>query len=164
MSYQLINVPDRESPTVFVGDHARDIADVRGNHGKPRSHCLENSEWLCFHGTREHEDVRGLKKGRYVVAVTEYRDLLLTSLMRGNGRDGWFGWPSDPRMEELYGTWLGSADPAEQTRLEREYELQALRSLPFLPLGRYRQTSAWRGNVTGLLDGPSVIFWNVTKS
>jgi peptide/nickel transport system substrate-binding protein len=99
-----------------------------------------------------------------VVAVTEYRDLLLTGFMRGNGKDGWFGWPSDPRMEELYDTWLSSADPAEQTRLERDYELEGLQSLPFLPLGRFRQTSAWRDSLTGLLDGPSVVFWNVAKA
>jgi len=99
-----------------------------------------------------------------LVAVTEYRDLLLTSFMRGNGRDGWFGWPNDPRMDEIFDLWLAASDPAEQIRLERDYELEGLRTLPFIPLGRFRQTSAWRDNLTGLLDGPSVVFWNVTKS
>ena len=114
--------------------------------------------------SREPLDKGGWSMFPSVVAVTEYRDLLLTSFMRGNGRDGWFGWPSDPRMEDIYEAWLGSADPAEQTLLEREYELQAFTSLPFIPLGRFRQTSAWRDNVTGLLDGPSVVFWNVMKA
>jgi peptide/nickel transport system substrate-binding protein len=99
-----------------------------------------------------------------VVAVTEYRDLLLTGFMRGNGKDGWFGWPSDARMEEIYGEWIGSSDPAEQTRLERAYQLQGLASLPFIPLGRFRQTSGWRDNVSGLLEGPSVVFWNISKT
>ena len=99
-----------------------------------------------------------------VVAVAEYRDPLLTGFMRGNGKDGWFGWPSVPRMDEIYESWLGTVDPAEQTRLEREYELEGLRTLPFIPLGRFRQTAAWRDNLTGLLEGPSVVFWNVTKS
>jgi peptide/nickel transport system substrate-binding protein len=108
--------------------------------------------------SKEPLDKGGWSMFPSVVALTEYRDLLLTGFMRGNG------WPSDPRMEEIYDAWLGSVDPAEQTRLEREYELAGLRSLPFIPLGRFRQTSAWRANVVGLLDGPSVIFWNVTKS
>jgi peptide/nickel transport system substrate-binding protein len=99
-----------------------------------------------------------------LVAVTEYRDLLLTSFMRGNGRDGWFGWPNDPRMDEIFDLWLATSDPAEQTKLEREYELEGLRMLPFIPLGRFRQTAAWRANLTGLLEGPSVVFWNVTKT
>jgi peptide/nickel transport system substrate-binding protein len=114
--------------------------------------------------SKEPLDKGGWSMFPSVVAVTEYRDLLLTGFMRGNGKDGWFGWPSDPKMEEIYETWLSTVDSAEQTRLERDYELQGLQSLPFIPLGRFRQTSAWRDNVTGLLDGPSVIFWNVTKS
>ncbi len=114
--------------------------------------------------SKEPLDKGGWSMFPSLVAVTEYRDLLLTGFMRGNGKDGWFGWPSDARMEELYEAWIGSADAAEQTRLERDYEVQGLTSLPFIPLGRFRQTAAWRENLTGLLDGPSVVFWNVTKS
>jgi peptide/nickel transport system substrate-binding protein len=113
--------------------------------------------------SKEPLDKGGWSMFPSVVAVTEYRDLLLTGFMRGNGRDGWFGWPSDPRMEEIYDTWLSSADPAEQTHLEREYELEGLKTLPFIPLGRFRQTSAWRDNVIGILEGPSVVFWNMSK-
>jgi peptide/nickel transport system substrate-binding protein len=114
--------------------------------------------------SKEPLDKGGWSMFPSLVAVTEYRDLLLTGFMHGNGKDGWFGWPSDPRMEEIYDTWIGTADPMEQTKLEREYELQGLTSLPFIPLGRFRQTAAWRDNVKGLLEGPSVVFWNVTKT
>jgi peptide/nickel transport system substrate-binding protein len=114
--------------------------------------------------SKEPLDKGGWSMFPSVVAVAEYRDPLLTGFMRGNGKDGWFGWPTVPRMEEIYEDWLSTVEPAEQTRLEREYELEAMRTLPFIPLGRFRQTAAWRDNLTGLLDGPSVIFWNVTKS
>jgi peptide/nickel transport system substrate-binding protein len=114
--------------------------------------------------SKEPLDKGGWSMFPSLVAVTEYRDLLLTSFMRGNGRDGWFGWSSDPRLDEIYDLWLAASDPAEQVRLEREYELEGLRTLPFIPLGRFRQTAAWRDNLTGLLEGPSVVFWNVTKS
>jgi len=113
--------------------------------------------------SKEPLDKGGWSMFPSLVAVAEYRDPLLTGFMRGNGKDGWFGWPSDPRMEEIFGAWLETADQSEQTRLEREYELEGLTALPFIPLGRFRQTSAWRDNITGILSGPSVIFWNVTK-
>jgi len=99
-----------------------------------------------------------------VVAVAEYRDLIGTGFMRGNGKEGWFGWPDTPRIGEIYDEWLSTSDPAEQARLERDYELAGFAALPFIPLGRYRQTSAWRDNVTGILEGPSVVFWNVSKA
>lgn len=114
--------------------------------------------------SKEPLDKGGWSMFPSVVAVTEYKDMLLTGFMRGNGKDGWFGWPSDSRMETLYDTWLSTADPAEQTKLEREYELQGLATLPFIPLGRLRQTAAWRDSLTGLLEGPSAVFWNVTKA
>ena len=44
----------------------------------------------------------------------------------------------------VYAEWLGVADPAEQTRLERAYQLQAFETLPYIPLGGYRQSAAWR--------------------
>jgi peptide/nickel transport system substrate-binding protein len=130
-----------------IDDQAMDWATVQTR--RVSKEPLEKGGWSMFPS---------------LVAVTEYRDLLLTSFMRGNGKDGWFGWPSDPKLEEIYNTWLGSVDPDEQTRLEREYQLQGMTTLPFIPLGRFRQTAAWRENLTGLLDGPSVVFWNVTKS
>jgi peptide/nickel transport system substrate-binding protein len=114
--------------------------------------------------SKEPLDKGGWSMFPSLVAVTEYRDLLLTSFMRGNGRDGWFGWPTDPQLDEIFDSWLAASDPAEQVRLEREYELEGLRNLPFIPLGRFRQTAAWRDSLTGLLDGPSVVFWNVTKA
>ena len=99
-----------------------------------------------------------------VIAVAEYRDPLLTGFMRGDGKEGWFGWPNVPKVNEIFDTWLEAVDSSAQTRLERAYELEAFAALPFLPLGRLRQTSAWRDNVSGILEGPSVVFWNIDKT
>jgi peptide/nickel transport system substrate-binding protein len=51
--------------------------------------------------SREPLDRGGWSMFPSVVAVAEYRGLLLTGFMRGNGKDGWFGWPSDARLEEI---------------------------------------------------------------
>lgn len=99
-----------------------------------------------------------------VAPVPDYRNPLLAAFIRGDGQKGWYGWPEDSRMEQLYATWLETTDPAEQTRLEREYQLQAFKFLPFIPLGRYLQTSAWRDNVRGIPKGPSAVFWNIEKT
>ncbi|MFO1029408.1 MAG: ABC transporter substrate-binding protein [Acetobacteraceae bacterium] len=113
--------------------------------------------------SREPLDKGGWSLFCTVVTVADYRSPLLAAFIRGNGPKGWFGWPTDERMEQLYATWLETTDPAEQTRLEREYQLQAFDFLPFIPLGRYLQTSAWRDNVRGILKGPSAVFWNIDK-
>ena len=77
-----------------------------------------------------------------VAPVPDYRDPLLAAFIRGDGRKGWFGYPADDRMEQIYAMWLETTDPAARTELERKYELEAFEFLPFIPLGRYLQTSA----------------------
>jgi peptide/nickel transport system substrate-binding protein len=99
-----------------------------------------------------------------VTPVPEYRDPLLGSLLRGNGKDAWIGWPDIPRIETAYNAWLDSDDPAEQTRLEREISLAAFESVPFIPLGRYMPRVAWSKGISDPLKGPAPVFWNVTKS
>jgi peptide/nickel transport system substrate-binding protein len=99
-----------------------------------------------------------------VTPVPEYRDPLLGSLLRGNGKDAWIGWPDDPKMEAAYAAWLDAEDPAELTRLEREIELIATADVPFIPLGRYRPRVAWSRSLSDPGKGPAPTFWNVSKS
>jgi peptide/nickel transport system substrate-binding protein len=99
-----------------------------------------------------------------VTPVPEYRDPLLGSLLRGNGKDAWIGWPEIPRIEAAYNAWLDSDDPAEQVRLEREISLAAFESVPFVPLGRYMPRVAWSKGISHPLKGPAPVFWDVTKS
>jgi peptide/nickel transport system substrate-binding protein len=99
-----------------------------------------------------------------VTPVPEYRDPLLGSLLRGNGKDAWIGWPDIPRIEDDYNAWLDAADPAEQTRLERDIQLAAFDSVPFVPLGRYMPRVAWSKKLSAPLKGPAPVFWDVTKT
>jgi peptide/nickel transport system substrate-binding protein len=96
--------------------------------------------------------------------AAEYRDPLLSNVTRSNGKDAWFGWPDDPAMERIYETWVDSTNPAEQTRLERDFQLAAFATVPFFPLGRYLQESAWSRKLDNIPRGPAPLFWNVTKS
>jgi peptide/nickel transport system substrate-binding protein len=99
-----------------------------------------------------------------VTPVPEYRDPLLGSLLRGNGKDAWIGWPEIPRIEAAYNAWLDSDDAAEQTRLEREIQLAAFESVPFIPLGRYMPRAAWSRRISDPLKGPAPVFWDVSKA
>ncbi len=95
--------------------------------------------------------------------MPEYRDPLLGSLLRANGKDAWIGWPDIPKIEAAYNAWLDTGDPVEQTRLEREIHLTAFDQVPFIPLGRYRPRVAWNRSISAPLKGPAPVFWNVSK-
>jgi peptide/nickel transport system substrate-binding protein len=114
--------------------------------------------------SREPLDKGGWSMFCTVVPAPDYRDPLLASFIRGNGAKGWFGWAEDARMEQLYESWLQAPDADERTRLEAAYQRQAFDFLPFIPLGRYLQTSAWRDSVRNIPKGPSAVFWDIEKA
>jgi peptide/nickel transport system substrate-binding protein len=99
-----------------------------------------------------------------VTPVPESRDPLLSSLLRGNGKEAWIGWPDNPAMEAAYNAWLDAETPAELTRLERQIELISVDSVPFIPLGRYLPRVAWSKSLSDPGKGPAPTFWNVSKS
>jgi peptide/nickel transport system substrate-binding protein len=95
--------------------------------------------------------------------AAEYRDPVFASNLRGNGRRAWFGWPEDPEMEAMRDRWMESTDEAELQRLNQQVQARAFETVPFIPLGQYLPSAAWRSNLGGILKGPVPVFWNVTK-
>ena len=63
-------------------------------------------------------------------------------------------------MQALRTQWLSTPDLAGQQAVARDIQAQAWQDVPFLPLGEYKQPTAYRSAVTGVLDGTAV-FWNV---
>lgn len=85
-------------------------------------------------------------------------------MLRASGTAGWFGWPSDPKVEELRDQWANAVDPAEQRRLAIALQVEAFKLLPYIPLGSLVNQVAFRKNVTGVFPSPVVAYWNIAKS
>jgi peptide/nickel transport system substrate-binding protein len=85
------------------------------------------------------------------------------SFLRGLGKQSLFGWPTMPKVEELRSQWIDATDPEEQKRLCREIQLQAFQDVPYVPLGAFFFTAAYRKNLTGILKGGVAQFINVRR-
>jgi peptide/nickel transport system substrate-binding protein len=83
--------------------------------------------------------------------------------LRGNGATGWAGWPDSPRLEALRRDWMAAGSLAEQQRIAREMQPQAWIDVPYVPLGQNRQPTAYRSDLTGLLQGFPT-FWNIRRA
>jgi peptide/nickel transport system substrate-binding protein len=81
----------------------------------------------------------------------------------GEGPGAAPGWPSSPRIEELRQQWLDAPDMAAQKSLAADLQRQALIDVPYVPVGQVLQATAYRDNLSGVLNG-FVLFWNVKKS
>ena len=83
--------------------------------------------------------------------------------LRGNGKGAWFGWPDDPKIEELREAWFNAPDPAMQKKIGVEIQLQAFQSVPYYPLGVAQSPTAFRHDITDVPEG-FPIFWNVRRT
>lgn len=89
---------------------------------------------------------------------------LVNPMLDGGGKKAWFGWPTDPSMDELRVAFATATDPARQKAVAVQIQQRAMDQVSYIPLGQYRDVSAWNTHVNGLLHGPSTVFWNVSKT
>ncbi|HET7122584.1 MAG TPA: ABC transporter substrate-binding protein [Bradyrhizobium sp.] len=84
----------------------------------------------------------------------------------GKGKNGgWFGWPDDPKMEEMRDAFARASSPQEQKEIAAEIQKEVFDQVIYIPLGQYFAPSAWRKSLTGVLDGPATpVFWNIEKA
>jgi peptide/nickel transport system substrate-binding protein len=92
---------------------------------------------------------------------TDILDPAVNQLLRGGGAKGWFGWADDPALEDLRDKWFAAADADERARLANE--IQAFKTLPYLPLGSTTSKVAYRKNLTGVFPSPVAAYWNIGK-
>jgi peptide/nickel transport system substrate-binding protein len=109
---------------------------------------LDQGGWSCF--------VTGFP-------AVDQGDPILTLNLRGNGAEGWNGWPTDPKIEALRDAWIDSTDEAERKKLAEQIQVEALDFVTVIPLGQYMQSTAWRSDLKGLLKGPVPVFWNISR-
>ena len=88
----------------------------------------------------------------------------VNQMLRGAGEHGYSGWADDPELETLRDRWAAAIDPAEQKRLATAIQVQAFKTLPYLPLGSVFSQTAYRDDVTGVFPAPVFAYWNIRKT
>ncbi|WP_270934802.1 ABC transporter substrate-binding protein [Falsiroseomonas oryzae] len=90
-----------------------------------------------------------------------YLNPAVSSLVKGPGASGWFGWYDSPRAQELVQAWLDATDPAQQQTLANELNRLAQDDVATIPLGQFTIRNAWRRSITGHLKGSMPYPWGV---
>jgi peptide/nickel transport system substrate-binding protein len=84
--------------------------------------------------------------------------------LRGNGEKGWFGWPTDPKIEPLIDDWFKAPDLTAQKKLAADIQVEAYtNAIPYVPTGQFVAPTAYRKNLEGIIIAPVVFLWNVEK-
>jgi peptide/nickel transport system substrate-binding protein len=73
------------------------------------------------------------------------------------------GWPCDADLDKMVEAWSREPDPAQRRAKIDAIQARAYVSVPYVPMGQYFQPIAYRKNVTGVLDAPLPVYWNIDK-
>jgi peptide/nickel transport system substrate-binding protein len=90
---------------------------------------------------QEDVDAVGLSilSGAHMVLVPR-----VVALLRANGQDAWFGWPTSERLESLRDAWFEAPDLPAQQAIGRQIQAAFFEDVPYWPLGQFYGTSAYR--------------------
>ncbi|MCS2608076.1 ABC transporter substrate-binding protein [Halomonas dongshanensis] len=86
-------------------------------------------------------------------------------LLISTGTDqSWFGWPTDPEMEQLRTDYaLAQTDDARRAMAEA-IQQRAMEQATFIPLGQFQNVIAWRNELSDVVEGPIPVFWGMHKA
>ena len=84
-------------------------------------------------------------------------------VLRGNGRDAWFGWPFIPRLESLHDDWFEAPNLAAQQAIAADMQRVMLDEVPFIPVGAYFSNTVLRRDLIGHVSG-FALFHNIKRA
>ncbi|MBI0434488.1 ABC transporter substrate-binding protein [Roseomonas sp. KE0001] len=74
------------------------------------------------------------------------------------------GWACSKRIEALKDAWARESAPERRAALLDQIQQEASALVPIVPLGQFFAPIAYRRTVTGLLQTPVPVFWNLEKT
>ena len=83
-------------------------------------------------------------------------------ILRGNGKNASFGWPTSEKLEALRDQWFDAPNLDAQKKIAAQIQLQAFEDVPYIPLGQSIAPTAYRKDIVGVLNGQPT-FWNVKR-
>jgi peptide/nickel transport system substrate-binding protein len=86
-----------------------------------------------------------------------------SQILRGNGVDGWFGWATMPKMEELRDAWFDAPGLEAQQKITRDMQTLAFEEVPVLPTGMFFTPTAYRSNLSGFQKSGTALMWGVKR-
>jgi peptide/nickel transport system substrate-binding protein len=95
--------------------------------------------------------------------AVDLRDPASNVFMTGACDKGWFGWACDEELQKLRAAFLEAPSQEERQRIAIAMQARAQDVVPAVNGGQTIPAAAWRKDVTGIVDAPVPVLWNVTK-
>ncbi|WP_158287867.1 ABC transporter substrate-binding protein [Falsiroseomonas bella] len=124
---------------------------------------LQSMDLNTYFGRRARMD--GWNLAHTTNTVPDMQSPLLNPFVNGSGRQGGFaGWPQDAEVERRRAEFARAQDDAARKRISDEIHRRAAEGGFYMPLGQFTAASAWRSELNGVLTGPAMFLWNISRN
>ena len=90
-------------------------------------------------------------------------DPIMSSFVSGACDKAAVGWPCDAKLEELRDAYARTTDDAKRKSLAEQVQVRLSEYPTYAQLGQYNIPTARRTTLSGNLEAPAPVFWNVKK-
>jgi peptide/nickel transport system substrate-binding protein len=127
---------------------------------------MQSMDWQTLVSRRTKKDP--IAQGGWNIAMTAAAAVLLLDPVNNHyaeasGDRAQFGWPLDEEIEKLRSAFVRESDPKKQIEIAEQVQKRILDQGVTVPLGQFVQPLARRKSVSGNLQSPVTVFWNVEK-
>jgi peptide/nickel transport system substrate-binding protein len=84
-------------------------------------------------------------------------------VIRADRLAAWDDWPTSPRVEAFRAAWLDAGDLDGQRRICAELQMQLWQDVPYVPMGEYWQSTAYRKDLLDVMPGCFAVFYGVRR-
>ena len=127
---------------------------------------MQSMDWQTLVSRRTKKDP--VAQGGWNIAMTAAAVVLLIDPVNNHyaeasGDRAQFGWPLDKEIERLRMAFVRETDPKKQLAIAEQVQKRIMDLGVTVPLGQYLQPMARRKTVSGNIESPVPVFWNVEK-
>ncbi|HYD08435.1 MAG TPA: ABC transporter substrate-binding protein [Reyranella sp.] len=127
---------------------------------------MHSMDWQTLVSRRAKKDPPD--KGGWNVFLTssasvDIVDPLANTYTNAVGDGAWFGWPKDEALVKLRAAFADETDEAKRKQLTIAMQERVAENPTHIFLGQWYAPVALRKNITGNLQSPVTLFWNIEK-
>ena len=127
---------------------------------------MQSMDWSTLVSRRSRKDPPD--KGGWNAFMTssasvDIVDPLANTYINAVGENAWFGWPSDPELVKMRAAFADEGDETKRKAIAEAMQVRVSESPTHIFAGQWVLPAAVRKNISGNLESPVTIFWNIEK-
>ncbi|HSI00236.1 MAG TPA: ABC transporter substrate-binding protein [Reyranella sp.] len=127
---------------------------------------MVSTDWqtvLARRSRKEPPSSGGWSAFTTTLATTDILDPVVSFFTGAACEKASIGWPCDEKIEKLRDDFARTTDPARRKELAEALQVRLSEFPTYAPLGQFNMPVALRTNVSGNMEAPATVFWNVKK-